>query len=54
MADLLKLAIHIRQIMTRPELREYLAEHHPEDLKFFETVLAIEQHAETIPSPLVA
>jgi len=25
---------------TRPELRDYLAEHHPEDLAFFESVLA--------------
>jgi hypothetical protein len=39
-ADLLKLAIHIRQIVTRPELRDYLGQHHPEDLAFFESVLA--------------
>jgi len=39
-ADLLKLVIHIRQIVTRPELREYLAGHHPQDLEFFESVLA--------------
>ena len=39
-ADLLKLTIHIRQIVTRPELHEYLAEHHPGDLEFFESVLA--------------
>lgn len=38
--DLLKLAIHVRQIVTRPELHEYLGEHHPEDLQFFESVLA--------------
>jgi hypothetical protein len=38
--DLLKLAIHVRQIVTRPELKDYLAEHHPEDLQFFESVLA--------------
>jgi len=38
--DLLKLAIYVRQIVTRPEVREYLAERHPEDLKFFESVLA--------------
>jgi len=39
-ADLLKPAIYIRQILTRPELREHLAEHHPRDLGLFETVLA--------------
>ena len=38
--DLLKLAIYVRQIVTRPELRDYLAEHHPEDVQFFESVLA--------------
>ena len=38
--DLLKLAIYVRQIVTCPELREYLAKHHPEDLQFFESVLA--------------
>jgi len=38
--DLLKLAIHVRQIVTRPELRDYLAEHHPEDLALFESILA--------------
>ncbi len=38
--DLLKLAIRVRQIVTRPNLRDYLAEHHPEDLQFFESVLA--------------
>lgn len=38
--DLLKLAIHVRQIVTRPELRDYLAERYPEDLRFFESVLA--------------
>ena len=37
--DLLKLAIHVRQVVTRPELRDHLAEHHPEELKFFESVL---------------
>jgi len=39
-ADLLKLAIYVRQIVTRPDLHDYLAEHHPEDLAFFESVLA--------------
>jgi ParB-like chromosome segregation protein Spo0J len=39
-ADLLKLAIYIRQILTRAELRNHLAEHHPQDLAFFEAVLA--------------
>jgi len=38
--DLLKLAIHVRQVVTRPELRDFLAQHHPEDLEFFESVLA--------------
>ena len=38
--DLLKLAIYVRQIVTRPELREYLAERHVEDLQLFESVLA--------------
>ncbi len=38
--DLLKLAIYVRQIVSRPELRDYMAEHHAEDLKFFESVLA--------------
>ncbi|MBS3821606.1 MAG: ParB N-terminal domain-containing protein [Phycisphaerae bacterium] len=38
--DLLKLAIYVRQIVTRPKLRDYLAEHHAEDLEFFESVLA--------------
>jgi ParB-like chromosome segregation protein Spo0J len=38
--DLLKLAIYIRQIVTRPALRDYLAGHHPEALQFFESVLA--------------
>jgi len=38
--DLLKLAIYVRQVVTRPELRDHLAEHHPEDLEFFESVLA--------------
>jgi len=38
--DLLKLAIYVRQILTRPRLREYLQMHHPHALKFFESVLA--------------
>jgi ParB family transcriptional regulator, chromosome partitioning protein len=38
--DLLKLVIYVRQIVSRPELREHLAAHHAEDLKFFESVLA--------------
>ncbi len=38
--DLLKLAIYVRQIVTRPELREYLAAHHPKALMFFDSVLA--------------
>ena len=39
-SDLLKLSIHIRQIITRPALRDYLAKYHAETLKFFESVLA--------------
>jgi hypothetical protein len=38
--DLLKLAIYIRQIVTCPELRDHLAAHHPEELAFFESVIA--------------
>ena len=38
--DLLKLAIYVRQIVTRQELHDYLTQHHPEDVKFFESVLA--------------
>ena len=38
--DLLKLAIWVRQIVSRPELRDYLVEHHPEDLKLFESVMS--------------
>ena len=30
----------VPEIVTRPELRDYLAKHHPEDLAFFESVLA--------------
>lgn len=38
--DLLKLAIYVRQIITRRELRDYLAAHHAEELHLFESVLA--------------
>ena len=38
--DLLKLSIHVRQIVNRAELRDYLSEHYPEDLAFFESILA--------------
>jgi ParB-like chromosome segregation protein Spo0J len=38
--DLLKLAIYVRQIVTRRELRDYLATQHPDDLQLFESVLA--------------
>jgi len=38
--DLLKLAIYVRQILTRPELHDHLAARHAEDLRFFESVLA--------------
>ena len=30
----------MRQIVTQPDLRDYMAEHHPDDLSFFESVLA--------------
>jgi len=39
-ADLLKLAIYVRQIVNRPELHDHLLQHHTEDLAFFEAVLA--------------
>jgi ParB family chromosome partitioning protein len=38
--DLLKLAIYVRQIVSRPELREYLEAQHPAELQLFESVLA--------------
>lgn len=38
--DLLKLAIYIRQIVTHPELKAYLAEHHAEEMRMFEATLA--------------
>jgi len=38
--DLLKLAIYVRQIITRPALSEYLQQNHPETFRFFESVLA--------------
>ncbi len=38
--DLLKLAIYIRQLVTRPVLSEYLQLHHPHHFRFFESVLA--------------
>ena len=38
--DLLKLAIYVRQIVSRPELRDHLATNHPDDLRFFESMLA--------------
>jgi len=37
--DLLRLVIYIRQIVTRPALRDYLKEKHPDTLKLFESVL---------------
>lgn len=39
-SDLLKLAIYLRQIINRPELRYHLAAHHAEDLAMLESVLA--------------
>ena len=38
--DLLKLSIHVRQIVTRPALHDYLENKHPQELKFLESVLA--------------
>ncbi len=38
--DFLKLAIHVRQIISRPQLRAHLAARHPEELAFFDSVLA--------------
>lgn len=38
--DLLKLAIYVRQIVSRPELRDYLAQHHRDELSMFESILA--------------
>lgn len=38
--DLLKLSIYVRQIVTCPALRNHLEQHRPEDLKFFESILA--------------
>lgn len=38
--DLLKLSIYVRQIVTNPDLRAHLERHHPEHLKFFESLLA--------------
>jgi ParB-like chromosome segregation protein Spo0J len=38
--DLLKLAIYVRQIITRPELRQYLEANHKDALKFFDSIMA--------------
>jgi len=38
--DLLKLSIYVRQVVTRPALRDYLEKNHPEALQFFESLLA--------------
>ena len=38
--DLLKLSIHVRQIITRPALRNHLQKSHPDTLAFFESLLA--------------
>lgn len=38
-ADLLKLAIYVRQILTRPSLHAYLTSNHPDMLTLFESVL---------------
>jgi hypothetical protein len=37
--DLLKLTIYVRQIITRQELRDYLAANYAEELHLFESVL---------------
>lgn len=37
--DLLKLAIHVRQILTRVALRDYLSERHAETLELFREIL---------------
>lgn len=37
--DLLKLSIYVRQIVTRPAIRDYLEKNHRQDLEFFESVL---------------
>jgi ParB-like chromosome segregation protein Spo0J len=37
--DLLKLAIHFRQILARPAMRTHLGTQHPDDLELFESVL---------------
>jgi ParB-like chromosome segregation protein Spo0J len=41
--DLLKLAIYVRQMVSRPDLQKYLSDHHPDDLQFFESILAESQ-----------
>ena len=38
--DLLKLAIYVRQVVTCPALRSHLEKHHPQELAFFESLLA--------------
>jgi ParB family transcriptional regulator, chromosome partitioning protein len=38
--DLLKLAIHVRQLVTRPKIREYLSRKEPEVLRLFESIVA--------------
>mgnify|MGYP000879471230 CR=1 FL=1 len=38
--DLLKLCIYVRQVVTRPTLRDYLEKNHSQALQFFESLLA--------------
>ncbi len=38
--DLLKLAVYVRQVLTRPKLRAHLERQHPDMLQLFETVVA--------------
>ena len=45
--DLLKLSIFVRQIVTRPALREHLEQNHPQALAFFDELLA--QSADKAP-----
>ncbi|MFB3894584.1 MAG: hypothetical protein ACE15C_21490 [Phycisphaerae bacterium] len=40
LGDLLKLSIYIRQVITRPALREYIQKNHPQTLEFFESLLS--------------
>ena len=39
-ADLLRLAIYARSLLTNQRLREYMDQHHPEIVGRFETIIA--------------